>query len=58
MGVDNVAAKRLYEQLGYRDAGLPPERHLGTITIRGREVDLDDTVIYLVKDLHDDPGET
>ena len=50
-GVDNVAARRLYGKLGYRDAGLPPERHLGTILIRSRTVDIDDTVVYLVKDL-------
>jgi ribosomal protein S18 acetylase RimI-like enzyme len=49
--IDNDVARRLYEKLGYRDAGFPPERHLGTIVIRGREVDLDDTVIYVVKDL-------
>ena len=48
---DNVPARRLYEQLGYRDAGLPPERHLGTIVIRGHQVELDDTVIYFVKEL-------
>ena len=50
-GVDNVAARRLYGKLGYRDAGLPPERHLRTILIRSRPVDIDDTVVYLVKDL-------
>ena len=49
--VDNVPARRLYKQLGYRDAGVPPERHLGTILIRGRPVKIDDTVIYLIKDL-------
>jgi GNAT superfamily N-acetyltransferase len=49
-GVDNVAARRLYEKLGYRDAGLPPVRQSGTIVIRGRPVELE-TVIYLVKEL-------
>jgi GNAT superfamily N-acetyltransferase len=50
-GVDNEPARRLYERLDYLDAGLPPERHLGMILIRGRPVELDDTVMYLVKDL-------
>jgi GNAT superfamily N-acetyltransferase len=49
--VNNVPARRLYEQLGYRNSGLPPERLHGTITIRGRRVELKDTMIYFVKDL-------
>jgi ribosomal protein S18 acetylase RimI-like enzyme len=54
--VDNEAARRLYERLGYRDAGLPPERVEGTIVIRGRAIDVDDTIVYLVKDLPVDFG--
>jgi GNAT superfamily N-acetyltransferase len=50
-GVGNDAARRLYERLGYRDAGLEPRRVQGTITIRGRPVAVDDTLVYLVKDL-------
>ena len=50
-GIANEPARRLYERLGYVDAGIPPERVLGTITIRGRRVEVDDTLVYLVKDV-------
>jgi GNAT superfamily N-acetyltransferase len=53
-GVANEPARRLYEGLGYRGAGVPPERVAATILIRGREVAVDDTVIYLSKDLRVD----
>ena len=49
--VDNEAARRLYAQLGYLDAGLPPGRVEGSIVIRGRPIEIDDTIVYLVKDL-------
>jgi ribosomal protein S18 acetylase RimI-like enzyme len=55
-GVANEAARRLYEGLGYRRAELEPQRVHGTIVIRGRRVDIDDTLIYLVKDLGVDSG--
>jgi predicted GNAT family acetyltransferase len=55
-GVDNEAARRLYTRLGYRDAGLHPKRVQGTIVIRGRPVEVDDTLVYLVKDLPVDFG--
>jgi GNAT superfamily N-acetyltransferase len=44
-------ARRLYERLGYGDAGVPPVRVKGTITIRGEPLEVDDTLVYLVKDL-------
>jgi GNAT superfamily N-acetyltransferase len=50
-GIDNEPARRLYERLGYRDAGHPPKRVHGSMLIRGRPVDVDDTIVYLVKDL-------
>jgi ribosomal protein S18 acetylase RimI-like enzyme len=50
-GIANEAARRLYERLGYRDAGLDPERVEGSIVIRGAAVDVDDTLVYLVKEL-------
>jgi GNAT superfamily N-acetyltransferase len=50
-GVDNQAARSVYEHLGYADAGIPPQRMQETITIRGKPVEIDDTLIYLVKDL-------
>jgi ribosomal protein S18 acetylase RimI-like enzyme len=51
VGVANEAARRLYERLGYRDAGIDPERVQGTITIRGEPLAIDDTLLYLFKDL-------
>ncbi len=50
-GVDNLAARSLYERLGYNDAGISPQRMQATITIRGKPVEIDDTLIYLVKPL-------
>ena len=50
-GVGNDAARALYERLGYRDAGVPPKRVQGTIEIRGEPVEVDDTLVYLVRDL-------
>jgi ribosomal protein S18 acetylase RimI-like enzyme len=49
--VDNVVARRLYEQLGYEDAGVPLQRVEGAIVIRGKPMEVDDTLIYLVKQL-------
>jgi GNAT superfamily N-acetyltransferase len=54
--IDNEAARRLYEGLGYRDAGLPPTRVQGSIVIRGAPIDVDDTIVYLVRDLPVDFG--
>lgn len=47
----NSAARRLYEKLGYADAGVEPVRVKGQITLRGRPFDVDDTLLYLTKDL-------
>jgi GNAT superfamily N-acetyltransferase len=47
----NPAAKLLYEKLGYVDAGVEPVRVLGQIMIRGRPLEVDDTLVYLVKEL-------
>ena len=47
----NQAAKLLYEKLGYVDAGVEPVRMLGQIMIRGRPLEVDDTLLYLVKEL-------
>jgi GNAT superfamily N-acetyltransferase len=54
--IGSDAARRLYEGLGYRNAGLEPERVKGTIVMRGRAVEVDDTLIHLVKDLAVDSG--
>jgi GNAT superfamily N-acetyltransferase len=47
----NSAAKLLYEKLGYVDAGVEPVRVLGQIMLRGSPFDVDDTLVYLSKDL-------
>jgi GNAT superfamily N-acetyltransferase len=47
----NPAAKRLYERLGYRDAGVAPVRVVGVITLRGEPFEVDDTLVYLQKQL-------
>jgi GNAT superfamily N-acetyltransferase len=49
--VANEGALRLYRRLGFRDAELPPQRVAGTIMIRGKPVEVDDTLQYLIKDL-------
>ena len=54
---DNEAARRVYAGLGYRDTGLEPKRVHGTITIRGRATHVDETIVYLVKDLPVDFGD-
>jgi GNAT superfamily N-acetyltransferase len=46
-GIANDAARSVYEHAGYVDAGLPPKRVEGTIVIRGEEVAVDDTLVYL-----------
>jgi len=50
-GIANLPAQRLYEGLGYRNAGIEPRRVKGTIVLRDRPVEVDDTLILLVKDL-------
>jgi len=47
----NEPARRLYEGIGYLDAGGAAVRVLGTITLRGRAVEVDDTLTYLAKSL-------
>ena len=54
--VASDGARRLYEGLGYHDAGLEPQRLAGTIVMRGKPVEVDDTIVYLVKDLPVDSG--
>jgi GNAT superfamily N-acetyltransferase len=47
----NPAARRLYEGLGYADAGVEPVRTVGVIQLRGRPFQVDDTLLYLTKQL-------
>ena len=49
--VANEGALRLYRRLGYRDAGLPPKRVQGTIVVRSGPMEVDDTLLYLIKDI-------
>ena len=51
VGIANEAARALYERLGYEPAGVEPERVAGTILLRGRPFEVDDTLLYLVKPL-------
>ncbi len=52
VGQANEPARRLYEGLGFVEAGVDPVRVRGPITIRGRDVHIDDTLVYFVKELH------
>jgi ribosomal protein S18 acetylase RimI-like enzyme len=54
-GETNEPARRLYERLGYERAAIPPQRVRERIWIRGRPLDVDETMIYLVKPLDLDP---
>ncbi len=47
----NPTARKLYEGLGYSDAGAAPARVTGVITLRGRPFEVDDTLLYLTKQL-------
>jgi ribosomal protein S18 acetylase RimI-like enzyme len=51
VGIGNAAACALYAGLGFEDAGLAPERVAGTINLRGKDVEVDDVLVYLVKRL-------
>jgi GNAT superfamily N-acetyltransferase len=55
--VANEGARQLYEGLGYRPAELEPQHVHGTIVIRGRPAHIDDTLVYLVKELDVDSGQ-
>jgi GNAT superfamily N-acetyltransferase len=50
-GIANTAARAFYERLGYRDAGIEPQRVHGTVMVRSGPLEVDDTLIFLVKDL-------
>jgi ribosomal protein S18 acetylase RimI-like enzyme len=55
-GIANTAARDFYEKLGYRKTGIAPQRVQGTIATRSGPLEVDDTLIYLVKDLPVDSG--
>jgi GNAT superfamily N-acetyltransferase len=47
----NPAASRLYAKLGYVDAGVGPVRAFGQVMLRSGPLDVDDALVYLVKEL-------
>jgi predicted GNAT family acetyltransferase len=47
----NPAARSLYNRLGFNAADVAPVRVAGLITLRGRSVEVDDTLIYMIKAL-------
>ena len=51
VGTGNFAAQALYDRLGFADAGLERDRVHGTIMLRGEPFEVDDTLVYLVKEL-------
>jgi ribosomal protein S18 acetylase RimI-like enzyme len=51
VGIGNGPAQALYVRLGFADAGVAPERVAGTLNLRGRDVEVDDVLLYLVKRL-------
>jgi ribosomal protein S18 acetylase RimI-like enzyme len=50
VSADNAAAAALYERLGYRPTG-EQRRVSGTIMIRGKPMDVDDTIVGMKKPL-------
>jgi len=51
VSVDNPAARALYASRGYVDAGLAPRRVVGTVQLRTGPIEVDDTLLTLVKPL-------
>jgi GNAT superfamily N-acetyltransferase len=49
VGLDNERARTIYERLGYTRTVRPAQRMKGTITIRGRPFDVDDTLLEYEK---------
>ena len=47
----NPAARSMYNGLGYSAADAAPVRVAGLITLRGQSVEVDDTLIYMIKAL-------
>jgi GNAT superfamily N-acetyltransferase len=47
----NQSARRLYAKLGYREAATDPVRVSGVVVLRGQPLEVDDTLVYLVKRL-------
>ena len=50
-GIHDEAARTLYDGAGFVDAGRAPVRVKGTIMVREKPLEVDDTLVYLVKPL-------
>jgi GNAT superfamily N-acetyltransferase len=55
-GTTNDAARKLYEGLGYHDAGLEPEPVRGIVRVRTGILEVDEILVHLVKELAVDFG--
>lgn len=51
VSVDNVPARALYRDCGYRDTGIPPQRVQGTLMLRTGPIEVDDTLLTWEKRL-------
>lgn len=47
----NPAARSMYNRLGFSAADIPTVRVAGPITLRGKSVEVDDTLVYMIKAL-------
>jgi GNAT superfamily N-acetyltransferase len=47
----NQSARRLYAKLGYIEGATDPVRVSGVIVLRGQPLEVDDTLVYLMKRL-------
>jgi ribosomal protein S18 acetylase RimI-like enzyme len=54
VSIDNEAAQTLYRGRGYVDAGIPPRRVQGTVSLRTGPIDVDDTILTWEKRLIQD----
>jgi ribosomal protein S18 acetylase RimI-like enzyme len=54
VGVENVAAQKLYQRCGYRDRGDAPRRVQVTFEARRGPIEVDDTIVTWEKDLRAD----
>ncbi|MGZ4353315.1 MAG: GNAT family N-acetyltransferase [Gaiellaceae bacterium] len=55
VGIANEGAIRLYARLGYARTRHPPRRVKGTITLRGRPFEVDDTLLEFEKAVDSGP---
>ena len=56
VSVDNAPAQALYRRCGYVDTGVPPKHVQGTVRLRTRLLEFDDTLLTWEKRLRVDSG--